>query len=80
MDTVGAFDAKTNLSRLLDRVAKGEQITITRNGTPVAMLVPVAGEPRLSPQEITERFRKLRLSIPSGGPSIRELIQEGRRY
>jgi prevent-host-death family protein len=41
MDSVGAFDAKTHLSSLLDRVARGERITITRNGLPAAMLVPV---------------------------------------
>jgi prevent-host-death family protein len=41
MDTVGTFEAKTHLTRLLDRVAAGEQVTITRHGTPVARLVPV---------------------------------------
>jgi len=39
MDTVGTFEAKTHLTRLLDRVAAGEPITITRHGTPVARLV-----------------------------------------
>lgn len=41
MDTIGAFDAKTHLSSLLERVAKGERFTITRHGTPVAQLVPI---------------------------------------
>src|SRR5258707_9566012 len=41
MDTIGTFEAKTHLTRLLDRVASGEQITITRHGTPIARLVPV---------------------------------------
>jgi len=41
MDTVCTFEAKTHLTRLLDRVAAGEQITITRHGTPIARLVPV---------------------------------------
>jgi prevent-host-death family protein len=80
MNPVGAFEAKTNLSRLLDRVAKGEHSTITRNGTAVAILVPATSQPRLSAEEITERFRKLRATIPSGGPSVRELVKEGRRY
>lgn len=40
MRTVGAFEAKTYLSRLLDEVAGGETITITEHGMPVAMLVP----------------------------------------
>ena len=42
MDTrIGAFEAKTHLSALLDRVEKGEELTITRRGVPVARLVPV---------------------------------------
>ena len=32
--SVGTFEAKTHLSALLERVAKGETITITRNGVP----------------------------------------------
>jgi prevent-host-death family protein len=44
MSTVGAFEAKTKLSELLDLVERGEARTITRRGTPVARLVPVAGE------------------------------------
>jgi prevent-host-death family protein len=38
--SIGAYDAKTRLSELLDRVEKGEQIVITRHGKPVARLVP----------------------------------------
>jgi len=38
METVGAFDAKTHLSELLERVEKGEEFTITRHGKPVAKL------------------------------------------
>ena len=37
---VGVFDAKTNLSQLIDRVELGETIVITRHGMPVARLVP----------------------------------------
>ncbi len=39
--TVGAFEAKTHLSALLDRVERGEEITITRRGKPVAELTPI---------------------------------------
>lgn len=38
MITVGAFEAKTNLSSLLDRVAAGEEVLITKHGRPVARL------------------------------------------
>jgi prevent-host-death family protein len=44
MTTVGAFDAKTRLSELLDRVEDGEVIVITRHGAPVAKLMPYEEE------------------------------------
>jgi prevent-host-death family protein len=48
MDDVNVYEAKTHLSRLLDRVEAGEEIVIARAGRPVARLVPyhVAGEIR----------------------------------
>ncbi len=46
MDCVNVHQAKTHLSRLLERVERGEEIVIARNGKPVARLVPVAGQPR----------------------------------
>ncbi|MDP2310856.1 MAG: type II toxin-antitoxin system prevent-host-death family antitoxin [Pseudomonadota bacterium] len=42
MDPVSVYDAKTHLSRLLDAVEAGEEVVITRNGKPVARLVPTA--------------------------------------
>jgi prevent-host-death family protein len=45
MRSVGAFEAKTHLAALLDAVSAGEQITITRHGRPVALLVPPTGDP-----------------------------------
>ena len=48
MATVGVHEAKTHLSRLLDRVAAGEEVAITNRGTVVARLGgPAAGTPRL---------------------------------
>ncbi len=38
METIGAFEAKTHLSELLERVERGEEFTITRHGRPVAKL------------------------------------------
>ncbi len=46
MVTVGVQEAKTQLSRLLTRVERGEEITICRRKIPVARLVPAAGKPR----------------------------------
>lgn len=42
-ETVNLYQAKTHLSNLVDRAAKGEEIVIARAGTPVARLVPLAG-------------------------------------
>jgi prevent-host-death family protein len=81
METVGSFEAKTHLAALLDRVAKGEKITITRHGTPAAMLVPFTeNETRLSHKELVERMRALRKRIKPDKMSIREMIDEGRRF
>lgn len=42
MSQVNLHEAKTHLSRLVDRAAAGEEIVIARSGTPVARLVPLA--------------------------------------
>lgn len=41
---VNIHDAKTHLSRLVERVLQGEEIVIGRSGKPVARLVPYAGQ------------------------------------
>ena len=47
--TVNIHEAKTHLSRLLERVASGEEIIIAKAGHPVAKLVPVERKPRRVP-------------------------------
>jgi prevent-host-death family protein len=42
MDTVNLYDAKTNLSSLVERAARGEEIVIAKAGRPLARLVPLA--------------------------------------
>jgi prevent-host-death family protein len=42
MSIVSVHEAKTHLSRLLQRVEAGEEVVIARGGEPVARLVPVA--------------------------------------
>ncbi|MHB8870721.1 MAG: type II toxin-antitoxin system Phd/YefM family antitoxin [Thermoleophilia bacterium] len=80
MVTVGAYEAKTHLSQLLDRVARGERVTITKHGRPVAILVP-AGEPLTVDRgqaiaELNEFRRGRALGV---GLTIRDMIEEGRR-
>ena len=81
MESVGAFEAKTHLAALLDRVAKGERITITRHGVPVALLVPVVEAPaRLAHLEIVEKMRALRAQVKPDEMSVKEMIETGRRF
>ncbi len=81
METIGAFEAKTHLSALLDKVSKGETITITRHGIPIALLVPVASvRKKLSHEEIVEGMHELRKKVKPGKMSVREMIEEGRRF
>ena len=42
METVNLYEAKTNLSKLVDRAAAGEEIIIAKAGRPLARLVPLA--------------------------------------
>jgi len=82
METVGSYKAKTHLPELLDRVARGERIVITRRGQPVAMIVPVPKETRDARQMAKEMLAFRDKHGPRLGDdlSIRQLIEEGRRY
>jgi prevent-host-death family protein len=80
MKTVGAFAAKTHLSSLLDEVAKGEEITITRHGTPVARLTPIAAQEKPDLKKVIEELRAFSKGNRLDGLTIREMIEAGRRY
>lgn len=58
MTDIGAFAAKTHFSQLLDRVEKGEEITISRRGRVVARLVPAV--PHRDPAEIRDAIARIR--------------------
>lgn len=78
--SVGAYEAKTHFSELLDKVEAGEEITITKHGTPVARLVPV--KKTYTPEErraAIAKWAELSKGLSLGGLKIRDLIAEGRR-
>jgi prevent-host-death family protein len=78
-NTVGAYDAKTRFSELIERVAEGEEFTITRHGAPIARLVPV--KKQSTPEErrkAIERMREIAARTRLGGLKIKDLINEGR--
>lgn len=80
MKSIGVYKAKTHFSGLLDRVARGEKLILTRHGVPAAMLVPVMGTaPKLSYQEIVKGMRALRKRVKPDRMSVREMVAEGRR-
>ena len=79
MITVGAFEAKTHLSSLLDKVAAGEEVVITKHGKAVARLVGAQALDRDRALEAFEQLKELRKSTTLGGLSWKELRDEGRR-
>ena len=79
MDKIGAYEAKTHLPKLLDRVSKGERITITRHGVPVAVLLPPECRQKSDPVKIIRALRELRKQNRLDGLRLREMIEEGRR-
>jgi len=79
MKTVGAFEAKTHFANLLERVAKGEQIVITKHGTPVARLVPFAKPDSARTRRAISRLKTSRKGRRLDGLSWQELRDAGRR-
>lgn len=79
MKTVGAYEAKTHLPRLLDEVEQGEMIVITKHGVPVAQLTPIFGSKRIDVKSVINELRSLRQEISLAGLSVREMIEEGRQ-
>ena len=71
MESVDSFEAKTHLPQLLERMAQGEEFTITRHGKPVARLVPaVPTKPKADVRQIIEELEKrLARVIPSAKAS-----------
>lgn len=79
MITVGVFEAKTHLSNLLDRVAAGEEVVITKHGRPVARLIGAQHIDRDRVNEAIESLRTLRKQTTLGELSWKALRDEGRR-
>lgn len=81
MKSIGAFEAKTHLSQLLDQVANGESIIITRHGMPVAQLVPAKPtRDRQALQVLVAEIKRTRKGRMLGGIKVKDLIHEGHKY
>lgn len=80
MREIGTLEARNSLSALLEQVEKGEEITITRNGKPVARLVPAKGRNIEEAREAASVLRAIRAQARTGPESLKDLVNEGRRY
>jgi prevent-host-death family protein len=78
MREVGADEAQTHLAELLDAAEKGETIIVTRRGKPIAKIAPYR-LPSLPIEAIVQEFARLRSTVKPG-ESLRDLIEEGRRF
>ena len=82
MESIAAFDAKTRLSELLDRAAKGETFEITKHGRPVGKLGPPDGarDPKIV-AEAVRRLKSYRGALKGlGSDDVVALKREGHRF
>ena len=79
MVSIGAYEAKTHLPKLLERVRKGERITITKHGVPVAVLQPPDTRKTVDTKRVIAELRDFRGRHRLGGLNLRDMLEEGRR-
>jgi prevent-host-death family protein len=83
MQEIGLFEAKTNLSKIAERVKRtGQAVTLTKRGEPYVDLVPhrVAPARRRSQAQVLAELDELRQELPKSSISqIKADIEEGRR-
>ena len=81
MTSISYYEARTHFSALLDQVARGKKILITRRGRPAALLTPPPAETQKDVKQVIAEMKALRRGNKLGkGLSIRNLIDEGRRF
>ncbi len=80
MTEIGAFEAKTHLPRLLRRVQEGERFIITRHNRPVAELIPFQPHDSDKVRAAIAGLKAFQQTHSLGGLSVREMIEEGRKY
>jgi prevent-host-death family protein len=83
MTTMSFYEARTHLSELLDHVAKGRKVLITRRGKPAALISPPSQQDQRDVRHVVQEmlaFRDRQGPTLGGQVTIRELIDEGRRF
>jgi prevent-host-death family protein len=76
--TIGVCEARRQLPQLLEKVRQGETITLTKDGVPVARLVPIAANPRHDVKRSIEELLEFREAHPLNGEDLKQWINEGR--
>jgi prevent-host-death family protein len=78
---IGAFEAKTHFSQIIEKVEHGADFIITKRGKPVAKIVPFKQEPEITRKEAFAQLKELkkRYRGEPGSFNIREAVEEGRR-
>ena len=79
MTEIGAYDAKTHLPALLERVRRGERFIITKHGQPVAELRPFAAHDADRARRAIAEMRKLRKQLAGRGARLRKGTRPRRR-
>ena len=82
MTAIGVYDAKTQLPKLLDRVSRGERFLITKNGRPVAQLVPAAEGTATDLKQLIQHMQQWQeREGPTLGPglTVQKLREQARR-
>jgi prevent-host-death family protein len=80
MITVGAFEAKTKLSALLDKVEAGEDVMITRHGKPIARITNIVAEVKRPNSDLVARINALAAKSTLGNNSLKEMRDFGRKW
>ncbi|HZP83525.1 MAG TPA: type II toxin-antitoxin system prevent-host-death family antitoxin [Chthonomonadaceae bacterium] len=80
MMRIDADEAMAQWEQMLDRVAAGAQITLTRQGVPVALLMPVQSSEKREIEAVIEEIKALRRGRTLGNRPLSEMIEEGRRF
>jgi prevent-host-death family protein len=80
MRQAGIFEAKSNFSALIEAVEAGEEVRITRHGKDVVRMLPVRRAPVITNEQIEAELQQIRAlqARAKPGPSVRELIDQGR--
>jgi prevent-host-death family protein len=81
MTSISYYEARTHFSELLDQVARGKKILITRRGRPAALLSPAPGKSSKDVRQVIGEMKALRRGNTLGKRlSVRDLIEDGRRF